>query len=431
MKVAHLLLAASLAANAALLGWIVHERQAARAVPVSAPKPPLAAKTKSAGDALTLAQLQAALATGDAAALTAAGCSPEAIRSLAIGRAFDLFQSRMRAVRLRPAGGKYWQRGNLDGSQPSREARINARKAEHDFSDAVRDAFGEDIESIFNDRDSPYAFLSPDKLHKLQQIERDYRDMELQISADQEGITLPSDGEKLSLLQKEKERDIDAMLTPEERKQIELRESDTANKIRSRYGDAIETEEAYRKIFALQKAFDDERKAKLAGYAGGQVPADVTQWARDAENKLAEDIKATISPEQWARAQRANDQDYRTLTSLAQRLSLPDNAMAVVFAARDSYAAQSMAINADVSLSAQQRKAQLQELAKQAQTALAATLTPDGAQAFAQRAAWMNFLKNGQAYSTNPKDTPNGRIGLGTSVYVIPPPKQASSPSGS
>ena len=427
MKLAPLILGGSLVANAALVGYIFHLRGSSGAA-ANAPSAAVASP-RSAPTAAGTAQLQVALVSGDVAAMEAAGFSPDVIRAIRIGRAFDKFQAATRALRPKPRDEKFWQRGNRDSGRMAIEARVEQRKAQRELSEAMSDAYGNDLESIFSDRDGQLSFLSAAKRDQLSRIERDYQDMEAQIYAEQEGIQLPSDRDKLKLLRAEKERDILAMLTPEEREQYELHLSNTANTVRARYGDAIATEEQYRKIVALKKALDDEWKPKLESFQGSRTPPEVMRAYNEAQDKVAEAIKAAVSPDDWARAQQANDQDYRALSSLTQRLNLPAPAAPAVIAARDSYAAQSAAINADASLTPAQRRSQLQDLAKQAQNALQSTLTSEGAEAYAQRAQWINLLKNGQAFSTNPKDATRPRFGVGSSVHPLPPPKGTPPPS--
>ena len=88
-----------------------------------------------------------------------------------------------------------------------------------------------------------------------------------------------------------------------------------------------------------------------------------------------------------------------------------------------------MQINADDSLSPQQRKDQIAALAAQAKADLEAKLGSDGAGAFADSTnPWMRMLKNGQAFSTNRNDAPTDRYfgDRGRPVYPVapPPPKK-------
>ncbi len=61
---------------------------------------------------------------------------------------------------------------------------------------------------------------------------------------------------------------------------------------------------------------------------------------------------------------------------------------------------------------------QIKAIATQATADLQAKLGSEGADAYAQRSNWLRMLKNGNAFSTDPKNAPAGAGN--TSVYVVP-----------
>ncbi len=412
MKSLPWLLGASLAANLALLVCLLRSPPAPVAPTPAAGKPaPGAASAKAA------ATLQAALASGDAAALAAAGVPADTIRALTVGRAFDLFQGRMRATRP-PSPERYWSRGVTDFAL-LREQRLVSGKAERDFSETVRLAYGEDLEALFGGGNPAANTLSPEKRERMRQIERDYSEMAQMIYAEQaSGVSLPSDREKLKLLEKEKQHDLAAILTPAEHDLLALRESNSAENVRNRFGDVLATEEDYKKVFALQKTFDDRFNGE-----------DFGPERREAERKLMDDIRAVLRPDQWAAAERANDPDIMTLNGVTRRLNLDSTAATTVLALRENYAGQSMRINADSTLSASERKTQLQALAVKAESEVTATLGPEGGPPFVQQALWIGLLKDGRAFSLDPKDSADGRPTFGPRTYPVAPPKMAPRPT--
>jgi len=159
MRLRSFLLVLSVAANAALV-----------AVLLLRPAPPAASggrtpisrsiRVNSAtGVPRDAATLQSALASGDKAALLAVGVSEDVARIVGLGRAFDKLQSRVRAVRpIVQSDGRYWRRdpGSNSDTLP-RESRAEINKAQREFSEAVRETIGEDLESIFNGRETPLA----------------------------------------------------------------------------------------------------------------------------------------------------------------------------------------------------------------------------------------------------------------------------------
>ncbi len=421
MKLTPALLAGSLLANAVLCGFLLLKPAGPAVAP---PAPTSVTKRPAATPGLDFSALQAALASGNAQALAAAGCPPDIGRALLLGRALDTFQSRART--LRPSGpvdGKYWTTPREPEPRQAAANQIEMSKAVREFSEALRAGVGVDLETIFGNADFRYSFLPTSRQEQLRRIERDYADMESQIRAEEAGFQLPSDRGKLNLLRSEKERDLAAMLTAEEREQYALRNSSSATAVRQQYGAAIQTEEQYQRVYTLQKAFDD-RFGNQDAIPAGTTLAEWRQARGAAEQQLQKDIRATLPPEQWEGLQRTNDPDVRTTEALARRLNLPTTVSDSVVATRATYATQSLQINANAVLAPADRKALLATLATKAESDLQAVLGPVGTQAYLQRSSWVNLLKNGTAFSTNPADAPGAVPSIvGPRIYPVPAPQ--------
>jgi hypothetical protein len=424
MKILPLFLAGSLVANAALLVAVLKPSAPDQAPAVT--KPVIRRSSAATAPTLVTADLQDALATGDAAALTAAGLSPEAARQLIIGRAYARQRDRIRALR-NPTddGAAYWQResGPEGFGRRTREQRLEMRKIQREFQDEVRAALGEDPYADMGRTNSLLSFLPADRREQLRRIEEDYSELMGEVYGEAGSVQLPSDREKLKLLQTEKERDIAAALGPEAYEQYLLRVSGSAGTIRNRYGAAIKDEAQYRQIFALQKAFDD-RFAVNTPFAEGSNAAQ-RQERREAEQQLQQAIAAILGPEQAQVAQRSNDFEYRTLTALTSRLNLPAGTPAQIYAARDTYAAQSQQINANTALSREERSRQIRALGEQALADLQKTMGTEGAQTYAQRSGWLGILRKGTAFTTTPSTGGSGAAinFVSPGVAPIPPGK--------
>jgi len=425
MKKFAVILALSLAANVALVAaFFFSPHESAKLQHVETTIRPNATITEAR---LNSAQLSA-LSSGDALQLKAAGFPDETIRFLTVGRAYAALQARMKALSNTPSSSpKYWASSFFNGQNRGREQRAEASKAQREFADALRATFGDEASPFGTDE--RLAFLPPTKREQLRQIEQDYGEMQSDIYSDMNGIQLASDREKLKLLVKEKERDVAAVLSPAELDDYNLHVSQTAMNVRGRYGDAIQTEADYRKIFALQKNFDDKYFNPDTRTRGDLMSPEMLRERGEAERVLRENIRAVIGEDNYAAFQRTNDSSYKALTSLVKRLDLPATTIDSVYASRDGYAAQSQRINQDTSLSDQDRRAELQNLAAKARRELQSALGAEGAEAYAQRADWMRMLTNGTAFSTDPRVAPANFSGGSGSVYQVSPPGKATSKS--
>lgn len=405
MKPITLLLAASLLANVAFI--------AVQAIRPAAPAPPPATRAETAAAATGLAgrddALRAALSAGSAKDLEAAGIAPEVARELALGRAFSRAIAKARSEKTAAANPRWWR-----GSPSVSGTREQLRR---ELTDAVVAALGDDA-GLFSSGDTGLlAFLSSAKREALRRITQDYDEMMAKFSGG--GVQLASDREKLKLLRAERERDIAALLTPEELLAYEMRTSPTAATVRARYGDGIETEEDFRKIYALQKAFDEKYPVDALG---GRISPETMRARTEAQRQLQDDIRTALGEAGYASLRRATDPDLRTIDSLVTRLNLPAGTTDKVATTRETFAVESQRINADTTVAGAQRRAQIQELGTRARNDIQQALGTEAAEAYAQRSAWLGMLQNGIAYSTSPlPGSPGAMLAGSQSVFPVLP----------
>ena len=416
MKILPAVLAASLLANAAAI--VVYLAQSADAAKTSA-----SAASKIAPRVTVAASddaLRAALAKGDAAALAAAGVPADVARDLALGRSVARIVDKSRAAQSKGATDSRWWRSRAT-TPAGREQQLAVKR---EFNDALAAAFGPDAGGLSAADGGQLDFLSPEKRAALRRITQDYDEMMAAVSGG--GIQLASDKEKLRLLKAERERDIAGLLTPEEQLAYDMRTSPTAGMVRARYGDGIETEDDFRKIYTLQKAFDDKYPLDAMN---GRVTPDLMKQRNDAQRQLQDDIRVALGEDKYAALRRATDSDLRTVDSLVSRLNLPPATTNQVAAARDNFAAESQRINSNTALPAPERRTQLQDLGTRAKNDLVRTLGAEAADAYAQRSPWVNMLQSGMAFATSPQPNSPAGLGVGQSVYPVMPTGTPGSPA--
>jgi hypothetical protein len=162
-----------------------------------------------------------------------------------------------------------------------------------------------------------FADLPPDKIDPLRQLLADYNELTGAITSNALGIYFPEDRAKLKLIEEEKEKDLRALLTPEEYDTYLLRTSNTANTLRSNLQAFQPSEDEFRRIFALQYAFDQQYSTQYG------IDADLLRQRAQAQAELNARIKAELSPERAADYERATDGNYRQAAALVARLELP------------------------------------------------------------------------------------------------------------
>lgn len=405
MKPVSLFLAGSLLANLALAGLYFMRDTPADTMPAVAAPDRATPARKAKDDAL-----RAALASGNMAALQAAGVPADVARDLMVGRALTRAAERMRAAQSKATNdGRWWRNRSMSGS---REQQLIARR---ELADALIAAVGDDFGLAGGDA-TQLAFLSPEKREALRRITQDYDEMMARFGAG--GPQLASDKEKLRLLRAERDRDIAALLTPGERLAYEMRTTPSAATVRSRYGDAIETEAEFAKIYALQKAFDEKHPREALS---GRISPEALRARSDAERQLENDLRAAVGGDRYAELRRAADPDLRTVDSLVNRLNLPPATTNQVAATRETFSAESQRINNDATIPFPQRRAQIQELATRAKAEVTRALGGEAGEAYAQSSPWIAMLQGGTAYATTPQSGSPPLIGGSQSVYPVLP----------
>ena len=386
----------SVALNLVLVAWLLL-RPSLPTTPFTSSSSaalPSTAHASTSPAPLTASQ-SAALRSADLAQMKAAGVPDDVAHILAAGRAYAKMNALDQAHKKFRGDPRYWRNSRSDNSTVEQLAAET--KANEEFIKAMERAFPEMVEA---EAAATQPYLSADARKKLARIEKDYAEIENEIrSRTTSGVLLASDNDKLRLLKEEKKRDLAAALSPAEWEEFQLRDdsSSTVQSIRSNYGDTIKTEDDYRKIFALQKSFDDRYPAR----------SDADPASRDtAYAQLRAEIIGVIGEASYAAFQHEHDHNYQVLTAITERLKLPSGTPDLVYAVRDRYAAESQAIAQNSALSPAARDTQLKALGEKAYTDLTGQLGPEGAQAYAVRTQWVHLLRTATPFSTNLKDAP-------------------------
>lgn len=407
------LLAALLGAS--LLGNIVLLVRPGGPAPSSAEaaKPPAAPSENPAGTSTgapplpSAQELGAALSTADPAAfrdmLEAAGVDPKLRESLLHTLLQHRYADRFRAVfpdAMEAARAEWWRSPDYrDWSSPAQvERQRAARRLQQEFGAELARLTGEDPRALDLEENPwlarQYDGLPRAKAEALHRLLGDYQEMEQDIHSESAGFTLPSDEEKLRLLNAERERDIAALLTPEERAAWDLRASPTADRARGLATQYRATEEEYRRLYALQRAFDER-------FDPGRNPHEdaPVDWEsqRDAQRELESRIRTLVGDERYLAARRENDPDYAQARAAAERIGLPADTAAAVYSLREPVAEASGRIAADAALSPAQKREALARLAADTRAQVSRALGPTAAGLYFKRGGmrWLEELGRG------------------------------------
>jgi hypothetical protein len=356
-----------------------------------------------------------------AGAIRAAEPGPRAgddARALAIGRAFLQYQEQLAALQPPADSDPQWWKSPVGPGAPSASAATREKmvQAERDFRAAVAKATGFDpIPS--GGRDLRYTFLPEAKQAAAARIDQLYASRASDLRLQTMSTRLPSDYDKIRALALDRERALHEILTPAEFEMLDMRTSNSGMTLRSRYGDVIESEDEFRKLFALQKALDEKYSTEAMTYSAR--PSDTMRARSDAERKMLDDVKAIVGDARFVAFRRANDQEVVALKGLVRRFNLPANTIDAVMDLREQYAKTSVAIAMQPAVNPSDRRTLLQDLEKEARQKLTEILGRDGLDGYASRAQWLRYLEGGTAFSTDPNQS-SITVSSSTTTTVYP-----------
>jgi hypothetical protein len=460
MKVSTLLIAGSLAANAALLAFYV-SRPAAD--PASADAAGVSVETGAAanGSSSSGARKKGASGPGQhadapgqtwahlkpddlralVARMRAAGFPMSVIRSVLYTQINESFKARRAALAPTMEERPFWQThpgGGFSGSFGYDQKYYAAlRELGREQSQMVKDLLGADATSRetspFTQR--RYGNLSTEKIEQVQRLDQDYNELRNEVNTAARGIMLPEDREKLAILEKERRADLAQLLSPQEMEDYLMRTSMTTSRLRTALTTLNASEAEFRAIYQAQLAYDEKyANANMGGMVFNN--ADTMRERQAAQTDANAQIKTALGDQRYAEYVRASDREFQQLDRMAKQSSLPGTAALQTYDLRTSALTESNRIYDDASLSSDQKRAALQALGQTTRAQITSTLGADVGGRYLQVAnRWLAGLDRGAAVTltenngmsfrnvAGPRPNPNAGGGAIPPAPSSPPPR--------
>lgn len=332
------------------------------------------------------AQLESADYHDYLANLRAIGCPEPTVGDIIIADVNDLFTLRVKAL-VDEVSGRFWElilRPD-DFEKMVEEKHAQLRALENERDELFAEVFGEsDPRSAENllrsaaDRRAEWErigdFLSEEKCARFvfakEALERDWTDF----------LRIPGPtGEQQQAKRKELEAALDqtlrAAFTADEYNEVRLRQSPVAS-LRYRLVGLALDEEMVRAVANLQ--FENME----AQAAFSPKDADFKSRAAQLQQQSKAQTRELIGPDGYAAFQRATDGCYELIYRVTQRLELPDTAAAQTYDIRRQAEEAAHGVQADNSLAAEARQAQLQAIGAETRKSLSAALGTKGLAAY-------------------------------------------------
>ncbi len=322
------------------------------------------------------------------------GCPEETIRDIIIADINKLYASKIAALYPSAKDIKFWRVDDRIARKEENERDDSRRDLEKEKRELIHQLLGINYDAELarlsgrpNNDAERYGFLSPEKQEQAKTLRDKYRQMERDLFKDGGGWTAENRA-KFTALRTEREAEMTKLLGPEEFEQYQFRSSYTARSMRETLTGFQPDEDEFRKIFELRKSYDDQ-----FGFARERGDETLREEQKLAQQKLDEQLKATLGEDRFRDYQLSQDERYRSSFDFTQRYDLPKQTADTLYAVRVAAETERQRIRNDASLSADARTAALNLLANDTRQALQPALGNDNwAKYEARDGGWINRL---------------------------------------
>ncbi|MCI0748742.1 MAG: hypothetical protein L0Y58_25320 [Verrucomicrobia subdivision 3 bacterium] len=306
------------------------------------------------------------------------GCPEETVRDIIVTDIAKSYGRRRAQIRAQSGAYQFWKTSDTgeigDTSDPKVQAQLN--ELDREQTALIQELLGIDyraeLAKYSADQDyeeRAYGFLSQEKREQVIDLQAKYDDLERQIYDRSKGFLLEADQEALRRLQGQRDAQLAQLMSPEEYQEYQLRNSPTAVNLRAQLHGFNPNELEFRRIFQLQKAYDDQiSNLNLADPA--QAEAHAAAQA-DAQQALDQELAKVLGPDRFKEYQRAQDADYKALLQFSQRFETSPALAARVYDMKVAAERQKLRLETDPALRPEQRAQALAAIAEETERSVA------------------------------------------------------------
>ena len=399
VRFARALLILSILANVTFTAWwftratfagpVASVLKSPEAPPASSPK-----AASSTADTTVSIETWAKLAVDSdqdyATNLRAAGFPPNLVRALLTARIRARYREKLESLR-RDSARVYWRSEDYVDRGGAAETAKQRRAVLAQINTELKSAMGTDYESLEGwdraQRTKTYGALPREKTEALTALIADYKELERQIYDQQRMLALPEDRAQLALLNEEKRADLDALLTPAEQREYELRSSQSAVNTRYKLKHFEPTEEEFRLLASIQIESDQSLETvRLLAENPGEI-------YQEAQSRVETQMLAALSPERAEEFKLTANETYDNTVYFLKRFNYEPALARELVTAQRAIEQRAAALRSQPQLSETQRAAELAALYREAKGKLANHLGPAALATYEKQSSTGGWLK--------------------------------------
>ncbi len=352
----------SLAGNLLLAGavWALAARR-----PPGGSEPPLLPTTGStarpAKGSVPWSRVQSSDYAAYARNLRTLGVPEASIVDLIVGEVTATYAAKVGAEAAEPAW-KYWEAANVGAAADRARLREVRARLERERRGVLEQALGpQALQSmgkyrLWNDVDpqaAALAFLPAAKREQLRAITDKYTQAEPLDPA----LMSEEDVQRAAANQARQRAEIAALLSAQELESLDLRQSETADRLRQELRGFQSSEAEFKQLFQVRRSYENT----LASNTDVRDP-NVLQVRIEAERRFAEEARAALGEQRYADYQRSRDADYQNALQVTQYYKLPDDVATRIYDLKRDVDSRASAITANTALSEQRQRELLTQM---------------------------------------------------------------------
>ena len=322
------------------------------------------------------------------------GCPEETIRDIILTDLLKQYSTKVRELRNNE-NQPFWKAKLSSYDMDAVERRKMLRELTEERSQMYAELVGGNLESDLNRLmgadGSPapqYKFLAADRQQEMAKLMNGYNDRLQQMHEASRGFPDSQTREAMQALVRERDAAMESFLTPDEKRQRDLRYSETAVSLINGPLTGVDVSQSeYERIYDLAAKMQSDRQtawsnAYAQAKAGGTRPAQpdfTASW--DAYNA---EVKSVLGDERYREFERSRDNDYRNILRFTQTFDLPQATAAQIYETRAAAQQQVRALFNQPSVDRNVAMQQVRQIEQQTEATLRQTLGDRNYATFAQ-----------------------------------------------